>query len=160
MDSAASQRSWWHGVKARPGTALLYVALAVCAAPSITLPFSRSLQSRAMSAHQLRPQSVPAWVVLQLWPKMYSFAHQVWISGEPVTDYLLTRGEPLPFQAEMTWVNHYPGHFIRFETSRRKLVDAGIEVHIYLRSSYRGLSASTRYVIHPGEDGLTVVRAP
>jgi hypothetical protein len=145
-------------VPARLGTALVYALVGAFALASLALPWSRALQREAMAAHQLRPRSLPRWVALQLWPKMYGLAHRVFVSERPLSVRVVAT-EPPPADVESAWVNHYPARYLRFDTRRRELVAAGTELHLLLRSSYRGLEESTAYTVHGEGDRLVVERA-
>ena len=142
----------------RLGTALVYALVGAFALASLALPWSRALQREAMAAHQLRPRSLPCWVALQLWPKMYGLAHRVFVSERPLSERVVA-AEPPPADVESAWVNHYPARYLRFDTRRRELVAAGTELHLLLRSSYRGLEESTAYTVHGEGDRLVVERA-
>jgi hypothetical protein len=126
------------GLRRRPGTVALYAVLMAFVLASLALPFARPLQRQLMGAHHMRPRSPPAWVALQLWPKMYSFAHRVWISDRPM---------PPVDEAQGEWVNHYPGRYARIDGARSELAASGVELHILASSSYRGLTQTTRYTV-------------
>ena len=146
--------------RARLATALFYGLMAPFALASLALPWSRTLQREAMAAHQMRPRALPWWAALQLWPKMYAFAHRAYVSERPLSPAVVA-AEPPPADVERAWVNHYPARYVRFDTRRRELVAAGSELHVLVRSSYRGREQWTAYTVH-GEGGRLVVveRAP
>jgi hypothetical protein len=121
------------------GTVALYAAIAAVALLLIAVPLCRPLQGELARAHHLRPSSLPAWTALQVVPKMYSFAHQVRAEGD----------DPL-------WVNHYPVRVARFERARAEIVARGEEVHLEVRSEYRGSSWLSRLVVRVEGGGLVL----
>lgn len=140
-----------------PGTVALYAAIGVVMLILVSVPFSTSMQNQLVRAHHARPTSTARWVVFQVVPKMYSFAHRVWFSPEPLTEFLITRPEGPPV-SEVTWVNHYPIRAARFESMRDEIVRRGEDVHVLLQTSYRGRSFFSRYVVHV--DGRALVLEP
>ena len=144
--------------RVRVATMLVYAILGAFALASLALPWSRALQREAMAAHQLEPRALSRWVALQLWSKMYGFAHRVYVSERPLSPAVIA-AEPLPADVESAWVNHYPARYVRFDTRRRELVAAGTELHVVVRSRYRGLEASTAYTVHGAGRRLVVERA-
>jgi hypothetical protein len=138
------------------GAALLYLAVGLVAAVVATEPISGALVSELIAVHHLRPTSLPAWMLLQLVPKMYSLSHTCWIGAEPI----LERGDEGEdrFLRERFWVNHYPARRARFDSGRAALVGAGAERFVYVRSTYRGSSETTAFVVRRDPDRL-VLRA-
>lgn len=120
------------------GTAVLYALIGAFAAALAAVPASRALQGELMAAQHLRPPSMTRWVPVQLAPKMYAFAHRVWLSDEPLTAELLDAEGGPPFPVHGYWLNHYPGR-MAFEMDRRDLAARGSTDHAFVRSSYRGL---------------------
>jgi hypothetical protein len=145
--------------RARLATALVYAWVALFALASLALPWSRALQREAMAAHQMQPRSLPRWLALQLWPKMYGFAHRVFVSERPLSA-LVVAADPPPADVETALVNHYPARYLRFDTRRRELVAKGTELHLVLRSSYRGLEQSTTYTVRGDGGRLVIERVP
>lgn len=141
----------------RPGTALVYLALTLLAFVALATPLSRGLQRELMEAHHMRPQPLPRWVALQMFPKMYAFAHRVWFSLEPMTEYLATREAPPPFEVETAWINHYPARVTRFEGRRAEIARLGVTSHIFVRSTYRGASLATAFEVRLS-DGRVHIR--
>lgn len=134
------------------GTVALYIAIGVVMLLLASVPFSTRLQIQLVEAHHARPASTPRWVVFQVVPKMYSFAHRVWFSPEPLTDFLLTQPD---VEHEMMWVNHYPIRAARFESMRDEIVRRGEDVHVLVQTSYRGRTWTSRYVVRV--DGAALV---
>jgi hypothetical protein len=139
-----------------PGTVALYVTIGIVMLVLLSVPLSTSMQNQLVRAHHARPSSVARWVVFQTVPKMYSFAHRVWFSPEPLTEFLVTRPEGPSVEHEMTWVNHYPIRAARFETARGAIVRRGEDVHVLVQSSYRGRAFFSRYVVHVDSNGLVL----
>jgi hypothetical protein len=139
-----------------PGTVALYIAIGVVMLLLLSVPVSTSMQNQLVRAHHARPSSVPRWVVFQIVPKMYSFAHRVWFSPEPLTEFLVTRPDDVPH--EMQWVNHYPIRAARFESARDEIVRHGEDVHVLVQTGYRGRTWFSRYVVHV--DGNALVLEP
>ncbi len=136
------------GLRRRWGTAAFHGVLLAFVLASLLVPCARPLQRRLMDAHQMRPGSTPGWVALQLWPKMYGFAHRVWLADRPIPPVDEELGE---------WVNHYPGRQARIDGARRELADSGVELHVLAASSYRGLTQTTRYAIRVEGGRLIIV---
>ncbi len=139
-----------------PGTVALYIAIGVVMLLLASVPVSTSMQNQLVRAHHARPSSVPRWVVFQLVPKMYSFAHRVWFSPEPLTEFLVTRPDGPSVEHEVTWVNHYPIRAARFESAREEIVRRGQDVHVLVQSGYRGRMFFSRYVVRVDGDGLVL----
>jgi hypothetical protein len=135
------------------GAAALYGLLSLFAVGIAATPFSRGLQGSLMAAQHISPRSMPAWVAAQLTPKMYGFAHRVWITDEPLTEEL-PDAPAIPI--ETYWLNHYPGR-MSFEMKRPELAARGQPVHVFVRSSYRGLVRRSAFVSNI-EDGRLVIR--
>ena len=87
---------------------------------------------------------------------MYSFAHQIWFSREPLTEYLVTRRGGPGVEHETEWVNHDPIRAARFEGSRAEIVARGEDVHVLVRSAYRGRSWISRFVVRVDGDALVL----
>lgn len=139
-----------------PGTVALYLAIGVVMIVLLSVPISTSMQNQLVRAHHARPSSVARWVVFQIVPKMYSFAHRVWFSPEPLTEFLVTRPEGPPVEHEVTWVNHYPIRAARFESVRGEIVRRGEDVHVLVQTGYRGRTWFSRYVVHVDGNGLVL----
>jgi hypothetical protein len=137
-----------------PGTVALYVAIGAVMLVHASVPISTSMQNQLVRAHHARPASVPRWVVFQIVPKMYSFAHRVWFSPEPLTEFLVTKPDAVPH--EVTWVNHYPIRAARFESARGGVVRRGEDVHVLVQTGYRGRTWFSRYVVHVDGNGLVL----
>lgn len=127
----------------------LYAFLGVLLTVALAVPVCRPLQRELMAAHHLRGRPAATWALVQLVPKMYSFGHRVWLSEEPLTDFLLERPGRIPFAHEQTRVNHYPARLMRFESLRDQVGERGAAVHVLLRSRYRGLDFQTRFRVVP-----------
>ena len=97
-----------------------------------------------------------ALVLFQLVPKMYSFGHRIWFSREPLTEYMLSRPDAAGAEVETMWVNHYPIRAARFESSRAAIVARDEEVHVRVRSDYRGRSWVSRFVVRIAGSGLVL----
>jgi hypothetical protein len=134
------------------GTVALYITIGVVMLVLASVPVSSSIQHQLARAHHARPSSVSRWVVFQIVPKMYSFAHRIWFSPEPLTDFLVERPD---VEHEMQWVNHYPIRAARFESMRGEIVRRGEPVHVLVRSAYRGRTFVSRYVVRI--DGQSLV---
>ena len=140
-----------------PGTIALYGALAAAMVLLVTVPLCRPVQDQLARTHHARPSSPATWLALQLVPKMYSFAHRVWFSREPLTEYLVSRPGGPGVEHEMTWVNHYPIRAARFEGMRAEIASRGEEVHVLVQSAYRGRRWVSRYVVRVDGDALVLV---
>lgn len=139
------------------GTVGFYAVLAALALLLISVPVCRPVQGQLVRAHQLRPSSLASWVTFQLTPKMYSFAHQSWFSAEPLTEYMLSRDGASGVEHQMIWVNHYPIRAARFEGARAEIVSRGEDVHVRVRTSYRGRSWIARFVVRVEPGGGLVL---
>ncbi len=140
-----------------PGTIALYVAIAAAMLLLATVPLCRPLQDQLARTHHARPSSPAAWLALQLVPKMYSFGHRIWFSREPLTEYLLARPDGPGVEHETMWVNHYPIRAARFESMRAEIAARGEEVHVLVRSAYRGRHWVSRYVVRIDGGALVLV---
>jgi hypothetical protein len=140
------------------GTVALYVAIGVTMLLLASVPLSSCVQNELARVHHARPTSTATWTVFQLVPKMYSFGHRIWFSREPLTEYLVSRSEGPGVEHETMWVNHYPLRAARFEGARDEVVRRGEEVHVLVRSSYRGRSWLSRFVVRV--DGSDLVLEP
>ena len=120
------------------------------------VPVCGPLQSALARNHHARPASLAAWVALQVVPKMYSFEHRIWFSAEPLTEYLLARPDGPGVEHETMWVNHYPVRAARFENARATIALRGEEVHVLVRTSYRGRRWLSRYVVRVSGDALVL----
>lgn len=129
------------------GTVALYVAIAATALLVASVPVCGPSQTQLARAHHARPSSVATWAVFQLVPKMYSFGHRIWFSREPLTEYLLARPGGPGVEHETMWVNHYPIRAARFEGARAAIVARGEEIHVLVRTDYRGRRWLSRFVV-------------
>ena len=138
------------------GTVALYAAIGVTMLLLASVPVSTRMQDQLARAHHARPSSTANWVVFQVVPKMYSFAHRIWFSPEPLTEFLVTRPQGPDVENEMMWVNHYPIRAARFESQRGEIVRRGQDIHVLVESGYRGRTWFSRYVVHPDGKGLVL----
>ena len=138
------------------GTVALYVALGLTMAVVASVPACPALQRQLARAHHARSSSLAAWAALQVVPKMYSFAHQIWFSREPLSEFLVTRRGGPGVEHETEWVNHDPIRAARFEGSRAAIVARGEDVHVLVRTSYRGRSWTSRFVVRVDGDALVL----
>lgn len=134
------------------GTVALYAAIGIVMLMLASVPISRTMQNNFVRAHHAQPASTARWVVFQVVPKMYSFAHRVWFSPEPLTEFLITQPG---VEKEVQWVNHYPIRVARFESVRDEIVRRGETVHVLVQTSYRGRTWISRYVVRV--DGAALV---
>ena len=139
-----------------PGTIALYAAIAVTMLLLASVPVCGPLQTQLARTHHARPSSVPAWAALQLVPKMYSFGHRIWFSREPLTEFLLARPEGPGVEHQTLWVNHYPIRAARFESQRAAIVERGEDVHVLVKTDYRGRAWISRYVVRVDGEGLVL----
>ncbi|HEY5949423.1 MAG TPA: hypothetical protein VIV40_28205 [Kofleriaceae bacterium] len=130
-----------------PGTIALYIAIAATMLLLAIVPVCGPVQSQLARAHHARPSSIATWTVFQVVPKMYSFGHRIWFSREPLTPYLLSRAGGPGIENQTMWVNHYPIRAARFESARDEIAGRGEEVHVLVRSDYRGRSWISRFVV-------------
>lgn len=142
------------------GTVALYVAIGVVMLVLVSVPVSTSMQNNFARAHHARPTSVARWVAFQIVPKMYSFAHRVWFSREPLSEFLVTRPEGPQVEHETTWVNHYPIRAARFESMRDEIVRRGEDVYVLVQSGYRGRTFISRYVVRVDHGALVLEVLP
>ena len=131
------------------GALALYLALGLVALAEIAAATVPAVERQLMAAHQLREMPLVERVAIQLVPKMYSYAHNVWYSDVP-------DGPPESWSAPH-WINHYPGRVVRMEGVRASLARDGVTQYVLVRSAYRGVVLSTTYRVHV-EDGHLVVR--
>ncbi len=141
-----------------PGTVALYAAIGAAMLLVASEPVCGRLQGELARTHHARPSSTAAWTVLQVIPKMYSFAHRIWFSREPLTEFLVTRPGGPDIPHETMWVNHYPIRAARFESMRGEIVERGEDVQVLVRSAYRGRSWVSRFVVRI--DGSALVLEP
>lgn len=134
----------------------MYVAILGAMLLVATLPRCTPLQAQLARAHHARPSSLAAWIAVQALPKMYSFGHRVTLSGEPLTAYLLDRPGGPGVEHESMWVNHYPVRAARFESARAAIVERGEELHVLVRSAYRGRRWVSRFVVRVDGRGLVL----
>jgi hypothetical protein len=138
------------------GTIALYVAIASMMLLVASVPVCGPIQTQLARAHHARPSSAATWAVFQIVPKMYSFGHRIWFSREPLTEYLLARPDGPGVEHETMWVNHYPIRAARFEGARADIVGRGEEVHVLVRTDYRGRHWLSRFVIHVDSNALVL----
>jgi hypothetical protein len=138
------------------GTITLYAAIAATAVLLASVPVCGPVQDQLARAHHARPQSLVHWAAFQVVPKMYSFAHRVWRAGEPITDEALSRAEGPGLAYRTLWLNHYPVRIARFESGRAEIVERGEDVHLLVRTSYRGRRWVSRFVVHVEGGGLVL----
>jgi hypothetical protein len=138
-----------------PGTVALYAAIFVAMAVVASVPACPALQRELARTHQARPSSLALWAGLQVVPKMYSFAHRIWFSREPLSEFVVMRGDP-GVERETMWVNHSPIRAARFEGSRAAIVEHGEDVEVLVRTAYRGRSWVSRFVVRVDGDGLVL----
>ncbi len=141
-----------------PGTIALYTMIGAVMLLLVTVPVCGPVQDQLARAHHARPTSLAAWSVFQIVPKMYSFGHRIWFSREPLTEYLVSRPEGPGVEHQTVWVNHYPIRAARFESVRGEIVGRGEDVHVLVRSAYRGRRWVSRFVVHV--DGSALVLEP
>jgi hypothetical protein len=141
-----------------PGTVAMYAAIAATLLLLAMVPLCGPLQSALARNHHARPASLATWVALQVVPKMYSFEHRIWFAREPLTEYLVTRPDGPGVEHETMWINHYPVRAARFESARATITERGEEVHVLVRTSYRGRRWLSRYVVRV--DGSALVLEP
>lgn len=130
-----------------PGTIALYATIGATMLLLVTVPVCGPVQDQLARAHHARPSSIVAWSAFQVVPKMYSFGHRIWLSREPLTEFLVSRPGGPGVEHETLWVNHYPIRAARFESMRAQIVERGEDVHVLVRSAYRGRSWVSRFVV-------------
>jgi len=160
VDAMPIVRAWRALVGRRErGALLLLVVLCFYTMLSLLTPVSRKLQRRLMAAHHFRPESMAAWVTIQLAPKMYGFAHRAWIGGYALYGTVPREHADYRFDAQHFWVNHYPARRARFDGFRQEVFREPIGPrYIYLKSSYRGHSESSGYQVRYGDGQLHIRR--
>ena len=139
-----------------PGTIALYAAIGITMAVIASVPACPALQRQLARAHHARPSSLAMWAGLQVVPKMYSFAHRIWFSREPLTEFLVTRPEGPGVEHQTMWVNHDPIRAARFEGSRAEIVGRGEDVYVLVRTAYRGNAWVSRFVVRVDGDALVL----
>jgi hypothetical protein len=141
-------------------TTALCAALAIAALLVATLPLSAAMKRRFLANHQLRPSSTAAWIAIGLLPKMYGGRHEMWMSAEPLTDYLRADPTRAPFPVAHYWVNHQPGRAVRLDGERRNAVAAGATTYVRLTSSYGDVSLTSSYRVRAADGRIDVQAAP
>lgn len=136
-----------------PGTIALYGTIGAALAVVLSVPVCGAVQNELALAHHARPASSVTWAAFQVIPKMYSFAHRVWVSPDPLTDEAL-------FETPSLWLNHYPARATRFETSRAELVERGVDMNVLVRTAYQGRRWISRYVVRVEHGGLVIEVRP
>lgn len=139
-----------------PGTIALYAAIAMTMLLVVSVSVCGPVQDQLARAHHARPSSVATWSVFQVVPKMYSFAHRIWFSREPLTEFLVTRPDGPGVEHQTIWVNHYPIRAARFESMRGQIVERGEDVHVLVRSAYRGRTWLSRFLVRVDGDALVL----
>jgi hypothetical protein len=127
------------------GATALYLACALVAGLVLLVPLSARLTRELAKVHHFRPSSLPAWVGLQVVPKMYSFANTCWIGPYPILDPAAGDDGEARFARESFWVNHYPARRLRFDAGRASL--GLVPRFAYVRSSYRGRVETTAFTV-------------
>lgn len=127
-----------------PGTVALYAVIGSLMLLLAMVPVCGPLQDQLARSHHARPSTIAAWPVLQVVPKMYSFAHRTWTSAQPEAD-----GPSL-------WINHFPARAMRVERGREEFVQRGVDRHLLVRSAYRGRRWVTRFVLRVRDGGIVV----
>jgi hypothetical protein len=160
IDSMPIVRAWRALKGRREHSALaLLMLLAFYATLSLMTPSSLRLQRRLLEAHHYRPQSMASWITLQLAPKMYGFAHRVWIGGYALYDVLPRETADYRFEAQHFWVNHYPARRARFDGFREAVFGRPVGPrYLYLQTSYRGFSESSGFVVSAKDGHLRIRR--
>jgi hypothetical protein len=143
-----------------PGTIALYVAIAVTMVLLLSVPVCGPVQAQLARTHHARPSSVATWAAFQVVPKMYSFGHRIWFSGEPLTEFLLARPGGPGVEYDTMWVNHYPIRAARFESSRAVIVGRGEDGYVLVRSDYRGRHWTSRFIVRVDGSALVLEDAP
>jgi len=124
----------------------------------LVTPVSRRMQRGIMAAHHFKPLSLDEWLLLQLAPKMYGFAHTAWIGSSPLFATVSKPTADRIYARQSFWVNHYPARRARFDGARGEVfAEPGNTMYVYLRSHYRGLEESTAFVVRAA-DGKLVLR--
>jgi hypothetical protein len=138
--------------------AVAYGVIGAAALAVALLAIVPALQREALRVHHARPSSTAAWLALQPLPRMYGGAHRAFTSEEPMTPFLASRPEVVPFDFDVEWVNHYPARLARLDLLRAELAARGGEIHLFLESRYRGTDLVTAYVVTVEEGRLAVRR--
>jgi len=110
-----------------------------------TVPVCGPMQDQLARSHHARPSTIVAWPLLQIVPKMYSFAHRTWTSTQPHVD-----------DGASLWINHFPARAMRVERGREDFVERGTDRYLLVRSAYRGRRWVTRFVLHVRDGGIVV----
>lgn len=128
------------------GTVAFYAVIGTLMLLLAMVPVCGPLQDQLARSHHARPSTIAAWPLLQVVPKMYSFAHRTWTSAELAS---LDEGRSL-------WINHFPARAMRVERGREDFVDRGVDRYLLVRSAYRGRRWVTRFVLHVRDRGIVV----
>lgn len=126
-----------------PGTIALYVVIGAVMLLLATLPVCGPLQDQMARSHHARASAL--WPLVQIVPKMYSFAHRTWTSEQPINS-----------DAPSVWLNHFPARVMRVERGRADFVTRGVDRYLLVRSAYRGRRWVTRFVLRVRNDGISV----
>ena len=102
-----------------------------------TVPVCGPMQDQLARSHHARPSSIALWPLVQVVPKMYSFAHQTSTSS--------TNGTP--DEGVTVWLNHFPARAMRVERGRQAFVERGHSRYLLVRTAYRGRRWVSRFIL-------------
>jgi hypothetical protein len=131
------------------GTVVLYAAIGAVMLLLVTVPLCGPMQDQLARSHHARPSTIVVWPLVQVVPKMYSFAHRTWSSAVPDDA-----------AAPSIWVNHFPARQMRVERGREDFVERGEDRYLFVRTAYRGRRWVTRFVLRVQGGGIHVELAP
>ncbi len=116
------------------------------------------VQQTFLRQFHLKDDHFSRWAVLQSVPTMYSFANELWWSGESLSaDNLFFENHDIT-ERYYLWLNHFPLHFVTYNHYRDVFFRDDAVDYIYLRSRFRGQSLITRYLLDPKQGTLRIIR--
>lgn len=139
----------WRVFKRAPvATRVFLGVIGVFALLQLGVLFVPALQREAMRTFHVANSSLPAWLVLQLRPAMYSFENETFVSAVPVLDELPSKSTPA---VQRVALNHGSMQVATWWL-RRELPDQ-FRTHFTLRSRYRGEEVRTEWRVESTPDG-------
>lgn len=123
-------------VRRKPSFVALLCVQVLVACAILLMSILPAMQKLWMKNMHLTSSSFVGWVAVQFVPKMYSFDNEIfWIWED---DGQL---EDVHFR-----LNHYPLRLITFDSERNLIIKQPHPSFLEMRSSYRGVCNSTRYI--------------
>lgn len=123
----------------------LYAGIGLVAAVLFLMPWVPSVQDEFLAKQHLRSSSFAKWAFLQVFPSMYNFQNEIWVSSQPVPKDMLEGRTRVEGDVAHRWVNHYPLRMVSFHRSRTG-TPAG-QYYVYIRSRYRGRDMNSSFLL-------------